>query len=196
MKPGIFFISFLLLTQYSFVQSFGQTPARPKEWATKVYTCHLVNSCHLNNLYKLNDSIYRSEQPSKAEFTCLEKEIGIRSVLNLRAHHEDSHLIRGSSLKPFTVKILASKPTNNEIIESLRILKSGPKPILVHCAYGSDRTGLVIAMYRIIFEKWTKEKALEELKKGEYGFHKTYTKTFTNYIDTVNTILIKRMVFN
>jgi tyrosine-protein phosphatase SIW14 len=188
MEPKIFFISLLLLINLSLVRLPGQTSTQPDESATR------VRSCDLKNLFKVNDSIYRSEQPGKAEFACLEKETRIRSVLNLRAHHLDSILIRGSSLKPFTVEMSAKKPANNEIIEALRILKSAPKPILVHCAHGRDRTGLVIAMYRIYSGRRTKKEALEELKTSEYQCHKKYFKIYTNYIDTVDMVQIKRMV--
>ena len=43
--------------------------------------------------------------------------------------------------------------------------------ILIHCYHGSDRTGASIAMYRIIFENWSTEDALNEMKYGGYGFH-------------------------
>ena len=57
----------------------------------------------------------------------------------------------------------------------MRILKNAPKPIVVHCHQGSDRTGAVIAMYRIVFQKWAKEKALDEMENGGFGFHKRYS---------------------
>jgi tyrosine-protein phosphatase SIW14 len=189
MKFKILLISFLVLTLFPSVQSFTQTvPTRHPYWATKVEACNLIN------LYKLNDSIYRSEQPDKVEFACL-GEAGIRSVLNLRSYHMDSSLVEGSSVKPFTVKMVARKFTDVEIIESLRILRNSPKPIVVHCLHGADRTGVVIAMYRIIFENWTREQALDELQNGGYGFHEQYT-NITGYVKKVDIDLIRRMVLN
>jgi tyrosine-protein phosphatase SIW14 len=189
MKFTTLFIVCTGLAQFSTVQSYAQTvPARPGIWATK------VESCHLKNLYKLNDSIYRSEQPGKNEFSCL-AELGFKSILNLRSHHLDAGLIDDSCLKPFTIKMVAKKFTDNEIIESLRILKYGPKPVVVHCLHGSDRTGVVIAMYRIIFENWTREQALDELQNGGYGFHEQYD-NIIKYVEKVDLELIKRGVFN
>lgn len=174
----------LVLSAHSYTQTLSP---RPEAWATK------IEDCNLDNLYKLNDSIYRSEQPGKSEFDCLAKN-GFRSVLNLRSHHLDSGKIKGASLKPFNVKMVARSFTDNEIIEALRILKDRPKPILVHCLHGSDRTGVVIAMYRIIFENWTREQALYELLNGGFGFHTKYT-NITGYITNVDINLIKNIVF-
>lgn len=180
---------FIALALLAFVHTNAQhSIQRPLNWATK------VESCQLENFYKLNDSIYRSEQPDKAEFACLAG-TGMLSVLNLRSYHMDSTLIENSSLKPFTVKMKANDFTDNEIIESLRILRSGPKPIVVHCKHGSDRTGVVIAMYRIIFENWTKDQALDELQHGGYGFHEKYT-NITGYIKNADTQLIRKNVMN
>lgn len=44
------------------------------------------------------------------------------------------------------------------IIDALKVIKDAPKPILVHCLHGSDRTGAVIAMYRIILKIIPKKK--------------------------------------
>jgi hypothetical protein len=50
-------------------------------------------------------------------------------------------------------------------------------------------------MYRIVFENWTKEKALDELKNGNYGFHKQF-KNIPGYIMNVNTDSIKKAVLS
>ena len=49
-----------------------------------------------------------------------------------------------------------------------------PKPVLIHCRHGSDRTGLIVALYRILYQNWTKEDALEEMLKGGYGHHSIF----------------------
>jgi tyrosine-protein phosphatase SIW14 len=190
MNSKIFFILFIpQILSLQMVQSYAQTVTeRPGKWAIKVETCNL------ENLYKLNDSIYRSEQPNKEEFICL-AETGFRSVLNLRSFHTDSKKTKGLSIKPYRVKMVARKFSDKEIVESLRILKEGPKPILVHCKHGCDRTGVVMGMYRIIFENWSKEEALDELQNGGYGFHKKYT-NIIDYIKNVDAEVIKREVLN
>ena len=44
-------------------------------------------------------------------------------------------------------------------------------PVLVHCLHGSDRTGTIVAMYRIVEQGWTREAAIAEMTGGGYGYH-------------------------
>ncbi len=161
---------------------------RPKDWATKISDTKFTNLC------MLNDSIYRSEQPDSIGFILLQKK-GISSVLDLRAHHSDNDLIYKLPLHLYHVDMSPFHFGDEEIIDALRILKDAPKPIDVHCQFGSDRTGVVIAMYRIIFQGWEKEKAIEELKNGGYGFHKFF-RNIPRYIRKANVDLIHKEVLN
>ncbi|HUV86117.1 MAG TPA: hypothetical protein VMX79_03305, partial [bacterium] len=43
------------------------------------------------------------------------------------------------------------------------------RPVFVHCHAGVDRTGFVVAAYRVKVEGWTPEKAYEEMAR--LGFH-------------------------
>ncbi len=160
------------------------TYKRNNKWAKE------ITSSSLNNLYKINDSIYRSEQPTKKEFGYL-KELEYKSILNLRSTHLDSNYVSHNTFQLFTVKITTTQITDENIIASLKIIKSAKKPLLIHCKHGSDRTGLIVAMYRIIYENWSKEDAIDELINGSYGFHRQYANIPT-YIRNVNIINIKK----
>ncbi|NAW50989.1 protein tyrosine phosphatase [Elizabethkingia argentiflava] len=139
---------------------------RPEQWAQK------ITERPFHNLYKVNDSIYRSDRPLDLGFNFLQ-ENKIASVLDLRRKHKDLITVKHSHYKGnlYAVSMKATKVTDKEIIQVLRILKTAPKPILVHCTYGSDRTGVVMAMYRIVFEDWSKDQAIEEMKRGNYDYH-------------------------
>jgi len=82
---------------------------------------------------------------------------------------------------------------NKKIIESLKIIKNAPKPILIHCKHGSDRTGVIVAMYRIIFENYSKKEAIKELKTKKYGFHRIFI-NIPIYIKIVNSNKIREKV--
>jgi tyrosine-protein phosphatase SIW14 len=159
---------------------------RNKSWASKIKTSTL------NNLYKINDSMYRSEQPTYQEFKYL-NQFGIKSILNLRANHNDSNLIKNNNLEKYSVKITTNNITEDNIIASLKIINAAKKPLLIHCKHGSDRTGIVVAMYRIVFENWTKENAIDELINGGYGFHHQYD-NIPAYIRNVDINAIKKMI--
>ncbi|MBI4647897.1 MAG: tyrosine-protein phosphatase, partial [Bacteroidia bacterium] len=160
---------FLIVVSIAQTISTAQTQPgeRPAKWAT------LVKSEQFTNLYKLNNDVYRSEQPDDKGFQELSK-LGIKSVLNLREYHSDDDEAKGINLKLYHVEMEAEDIHDAEIAVALKILTEAPKPILIHCKYGSDRTGLVCAMYRIVIECWSKKEALDELINGGYGFHLLY----------------------
>lgn len=159
---------------------------RPSIWANK------ITNTSLTNLYKIDEDIFRCEQPDEKSFKELEK-LGIKSVLNLRNKHSDSLFLQDSPLQCFKVNMEAKDITDDEMILALKALKDAPKPIVVHCKHGADRTGVVIAMYRVIFQDWTKEKAIGELKYGGFGFHEAFA-NIPLYIQQTNVAEMKKMV--
>lgn len=106
----------------------------------------------------------------------------IKSVLNLRKHHRDKSKIGKLKLVLYEIPLAAEKITESDLITILRTLKNAPKPILIHCRYGSDRTGAVVAACRIVFENWSEEQAVAELKNPKFGHHTTLYKNIPQLI--------------
>lgn len=125
------------------------------------------------NCYKLSAELYRSGQPDDDGFKALEK-LGIKSVLNLREYHSDKDEAEDTSLHLYRIRLAAGKVTAEELMQCLLVIDKAPKPILVHCWHGSDRTGIVCAAYRIAVQGWSPEKAGEELRDERFGHHKSY----------------------
>lgn len=145
----------------------AQSSIRPETWATP------VKAGGLKNFYRLDEKVYRSSQPDRKEFKAL-RELGIKNILNLRDHHADDSKARGLKLRLFRVEMDAGDIKASDIIAALWIIRQSDGPILIHCWHGSDRTGAVSAMYRIIFQGWSKEDAIDELVHGGYGYHSIY----------------------
>jgi protein tyrosine/serine phosphatase len=119
------------------------------------------------NLHRVSDTVYRSAQPDRKGFKNLAA-IGIKTVINLRLLHGDSAKIQGTSLKEIRVK-MTWLPEMGELIQVLRILANGRGgPYLVHCQNGADRTGITIALYRMVVQGWNCEDAIREMAYG-YG---------------------------
>jgi protein tyrosine/serine phosphatase len=72
-----------------------------------------------------------------------------------------------------------------------RAVKS-QQPVLVHCSAGSQRTGGVIAMYRVLVQGRTVEEALAEME--HYGWDPLKDKALTTYLDTHVEELAQRLV--
>ena len=112
--------------------------------------------------------IWRSGQPVAGDSPSL-AELGFRSVLNLRCHHSDRALLRGTGIQEY--RMTFHVPTPGDMIEALRIVRKAEKPLLIHCWHGSDRTGAVAVGCRVVFNHWSIDEALREFHTPGYGHH-------------------------
>ncbi|HLP41522.1 MAG TPA: tyrosine-protein phosphatase, partial [Fibrobacteria bacterium] len=159
---------------------------RPVEWAQPVI------GVELGNFYQVSGDVYRSRQPDDEEFTALSAE-GIRSVLSLREYHADQDKAP-PGLRLYALPMNAGEIDDAKISKAMLMLAEAPKPVLVHCWHGSDRTGVVIAMYRMVFQDWPREKAIDEFENGGFGYHKSVYPNIERYLETVDVDRFKALV--
>jgi len=124
----------------------------------------------VENLHRVDAHLYRSGQPDSAGFQQLYA-LGVRYDLNLRQFHDDKPLLGDLNITYHHIKINTSKMTYEHLVEGVAFIMNADAPVLVHCLHGSDRTGTIVAGYRIAAHGWSKEKALEEFRDGGYGYH-------------------------
>ncbi len=179
LKPGLrlTLLLLMLLAAAAPVAARAEEPRNPR-WARPVALPQT------ENFFQVTPGLFRAAQPTAAAFREYEH-FGIKTVINLRAQHSDRDLVRGSSLKLIEVPIDTWDIGDREVITALRHIKNEPGPVLVHCQHGADRTGTIMAMYRIIFEGWTREEAIDELRNGGYGYHSLWT-NIPKYIRNVD----------
>jgi protein tyrosine/serine phosphatase len=129
----------------------------------------------LPNFHKVSATVYRGGQPKEGGFQRLAA-LGIKTVLNLRDADErardEEKEARAAGLRSFNVPLEGlSRPSDAEIEHALVIINAPEnQPVFVHCKRGSDRTGTVIAIYRISHDGWTSEQAKAEAKRYGLGF--------------------------
>jgi protein tyrosine phosphatase (PTP) superfamily phosphohydrolase (DUF442 family) len=136
----------------------------------KKYYAEPIKGVSLENMHNIDNKIYRSAQPSKEEYKKLYA-AGLRYNLNLREFHDDKEKLEGLNIKYHRVPIRTSRMSYEQLVEAVAYLSQTEGKTLVHCLHGSDRTGTVIAGYRIAVEGWEKQKAIDEFENGGYGFH-------------------------
>lgn len=174
----------ILAALFTNVADAAEPRLRPADWATPII------SEHLDNWHKVDALVYRSEQPDSDAMKEIEA-FGIKRVLNLRDLHDDNDEIKGTSLKSFHVPIKTTEINDEHVVKALKIIKSSDESILVHCWHGADRTGTVIAMYRIIYQGWSKDRAIDELVNGGYNYHSMFDNIIT-YLQNVDIESIRR----
>ena len=85
-------------------------------------------------------------------------------------------------------------PRDKTFARFLAVVRNNPhKKIFVHCRYGDDRTGMMIATYRMAIQGWTAEEALKEM--DYFGFHRKVCASLVTYESHFPKHLKKNPVF-
>lgn len=126
-----------------------------------------------DNFYQISPSVFRSEQPDTHLVPVLKK-YGIQRVINLRQRNLDAQVFAAQPFQLTHIPINTWAMDREDLLQVMQNIQQAElkqEKVLVHCYHGSDRTGASIAMYRIIFQNWSTQDALNEMKYGGYGFH-------------------------
>jgi len=120
----------------------------------------------IKNMQAVNDHIYRGAQPSSEGFKQLAK-MGIKTVIDLRDKpaqaDREKQTVESLGMKYVGVPMSMHAPTDDQVAKALSVLNSTESaPVFLHCLGGRDRTGAVIACYRIAHDGWDNQKALAE----------------------------------
>ena len=129
------------------------------------------------NFHAVRDGVlYRSAQLGKEQFAAAIREHDIKSILNLRGAHpgerwweDEMAASRENGVAHYDIALSSKRFVPEQQVEQiLAVLRAAPKPLLVHCKSGADRTGLVSALYRYAVEHADAAEADRELSLA-YG---------------------------
>jgi protein tyrosine/serine phosphatase len=162
-------------------------PVRPAEWARP------ISVAGVPNLHQVTNNFYRSAQPEAQGFITLARQYGLKSVVSLRAFNADEPLTRGLSLRLARYKIHTWHIEREDVVGALRTLRQAMSegPVLLHCQHGADRTGLISALYRLVYDGWSKPAALDEMRNGKFGYHAVWG-NIPRYIQRVDVERLRR----
>lgn len=123
----------------------------------------------VGNFHQLNGAVYRGAQPSAKGFQSLAK-LGIKTIVDLRGSGQRS-IVEKKEVESAGMRYVSfplsgrSAPSAEQVTRLLSLLNDkSAGPVFVHCRRGADRTGTIIACYRISHDHWQNDKALEEAK--------------------------------
>lgn len=132
----------------------------------------------VGNFHEVDQHVYRGAQPSNQGFQNLSK-IGVKTILDLRETDSRSaaekKAVEAAGMRYINVPMRGfTTPTADQISKSLAVLNdSSAWPVFVHCRRGADRTGTVVACYRMSHDHWQNRKALQEAQ----GFGMSWLQT-------------------
>ncbi len=143
------------------VQAAEAPVARPAEWAQPVEVQY--------NLFQMSPTLYRSALPDGGAVPLL-KNLKVATVINFLPE-SDSGWLKSPGVNLVQLPYRTNHVDDSDVLKTLRAIQTAEAegPVLMHCKHGSDRTGLMAAMYRIVVQGWSKEDALNEMTQGGFG---------------------------
>ena len=140
----------------------------------------------IENFDKVDDKLYRGAQPNAVGIEAL-KARGITTVINFRAADdcwgEEESYVTNAGMAYIQVPLNAMSAPSKAVIERiLSYISHSPGPVFVHCQFGCDRTGTVVACYRIRVQEQSQEIALQDAEEhGMSAFEVGMKKFIRNF---------------
>ena len=121
---------------------------------------------------KVSEDIYRGGAPSHSDLSMMSDVFNMKTILSLDGNIGSAIASKVKKLGMEHIIIPISGAGSISLMKYLQnhivSILSSKQPIYVHCRHGSDRTGMVIALYRINHDGWSPDRALREAE--QYGF--------------------------
>jgi len=158
---SLFCLVLLVALAESPVQAADSSETRPAEWARPVEKRY--------DLFQMSPTLYRSALPDDSAVPLLTK-LGVGTVITFLPD-SDANWLSAPDVARVQLPYRTNHVDDSDILSALRAIQAGETKgaVLMHCKHGSDRTGLVAAMYRVVVQGWSKEDALNEMTEGGFG---------------------------
>lgn len=97
--------------------------------------------------------------------------MGIRTVIDLRTTESEQQQVEAAGMKAIAIPIAMSRDGLRKKVDRAVALMADPanQPVFIHCRHGQDRTGIVVAAYRMKMEGWSLADAEAEMQS--FGFN-------------------------
>jgi protein tyrosine/serine phosphatase len=138
--------------------------------ATAQSSEHLYGLTGLENVGRVTPDIFRGSQPAKSGYDTLKK-MGIRTVINLRTSMSEKKQVEAAGMRSIEIPLGTFNNGEREKVDRVMALLADPanRPVFVHCRQGRDRTGIVVAAYRMKIQGWPLAAAEAEMDSFEFN---------------------------
>lgn len=154
-------LSLVALFNLSIAHADDARVPRPAEWAQPVEAQY--------NLFQMSPTLYRSALPDQGAVPLLTR-LKVATVISFLPE-SDSNWLATPGIEQVRLPYRTNHVDDAQVLTVLRAIQTAEAngPVLMHCKHGSDRTGLMAAMYRVVIQGWSKEDALNEMTQGGFG---------------------------
>jgi tyrosine-protein phosphatase SIW14 len=139
----------------------------------------------VRNAGKVSEMLLRGAQPSAQGLAELKK-LGVTTIVDLRGNSGPVAWERAQAeslgMRFVNIPVLGwSAPDDAKVALFLKVVQQDPtQKIFIHCYFGEDRTGVMVATYRIAQQNWTSEQAAAEM--DSFGFHYHLYRAMKSYV--------------
>jgi protein tyrosine phosphatase (PTP) superfamily phosphohydrolase (DUF442 family) len=120
------------------------------------------------NFGQVTDTLYRGGQPTAEGFEGLAHE-GVGVVVDLSGNQSERDKVKKLGMEYVSIPWHCFHLEDRQVAQFLRVLREhSDQKVFVHCRLGEDRTGMMVAGYRIAEQGWTAEQARKEM--AAFGF--------------------------
>jgi tyrosine-protein phosphatase SIW14 len=140
------------------------------------------------NFGRMSARLYRGAQPTQAGFASLAR-LGVNMVVKFSQGEEGAPAER-AAVESLGMQFLdlpwssAHPPPPDRLVRFLTLLRDHPTMVVfAHCKAGSDRTGVMVAASRIVFDHWTAAQAIEEM--NAFHYHYTFLPHLQAYVEAL-----------
>lgn len=143
-----------------------------------------VKNKDLPNFSQVNANLYRGGQPTAAGVKQLKGKV--KTIVYLRGADERAGVEEkwaksaGIAFQLFPLNNWL-EPKDTQVKKILAFIEDPQnQPVFVHCKRGADRTGTIVAVYRISHDEWTAKQATDEAKQFKFGWWQFWMKDYIN----------------
>jgi protein tyrosine/serine phosphatase len=129
-----------------------------------------ADSSQLPRFHQVGERLFRGGQPREGGFAKL-RDLGINTVINLRGASDRTRAeekeVRALGLNYFNVPLPNwARPQHTRVARILELINAAESGrVFIHCKDGVDRTGMIVAIYRMKHDGWSADQALAEAER-------------------------------
>lgn len=139
-----------------------------------------ITAREIRNFHKVDDDLYRGGRPTCTGLAKLEA-LGIRTFVDLGGAEAAIHPCKAEAaahgmcfmrFKMSLPKVILIGVSDAQLRKLFAAMKNAPKPMFISCSLGRDRTGMVVALYRVKRREMSFNEARQEAV--QYGYRSRY----------------------